>query len=742
MLPLAMLAGFLGPCYTQLVRGIDTSLVSLCAESIAGGIEKKLGLSTRPSDARLAAAMPDFLLALLNQFPTCYKTSVPSPLGMLDELDMQILFVFGSDPDRARVERDRIHLIGRAAPTLDKLLRLETSPVAQHAGVRQAITAFIPTRNREPLHLLLAQLEEQLALWDHAISHTIATTPSPTMDSVLTSLVNTRLALTGSGSGSGGPTPPADADATTGGPQHGGPTSRDLTAKALTDATNDIYFQGVFQDIKKLDLSSEDKQLEALALAFESPSVLLHRYLAFGESWLVSRHELFSLLKPLLFRRGLHFGRLQAVRSDGKIPKLARNFAWGDRELLQRAKERQESRSIRFGATRSQLEFFLAGLFSLMDWVNLPGGYLELDALLNDNTAEYLEARHHLCTVAALEGIQRFGNRTFVAFGYPHTSRRGHTWHTLLQVYIDYMKQGRNLSGPRREAWNSLSVASLHSDIALAQELHLGRLTHPNPLSQRLEFLIPFESAGVKDLQDRLEETENVVTLQRALGIGRQDQTPLRVEGVYGDRLRDRPPTPGVRDRTPRDRSRLSPSPSPGRSLLVLPKTTGRDASDAGGSRASLVEYNAGGTKLAIGRPSGVRELIDVAAMAQHFSVPHSSKCWESFMSTKSGDARFSLCTRWGQPGHESPHSAAHQPPLDFDATVARTKFSRQLGPGARMGSSAASSNRNSRSRSRSPASAEKRRADRGDSRSPNRTPVKRATIVAPATAKGGGEAS
>jgi hypothetical protein len=745
---LASLSRLLGPSYSRAVRGRPRSLVALGAEAIAEGIRKMLPGAGAPSDARLASALPSFLDRIVSHFPACYHITTSTASEILADLELRVNFCFGNAHDKARVELERIYDASQSAPTLRKLHDLEHSPASRLAGTRRAISELLPDRSTEPLHLVLVTLEDKLALRDFYITHELARHPHSSMNEILSKIVNAlqAVAQTSSGASSGGAGPSAGGSSAAMEPAFG--SARTLAPRALEASTNDADFQRVYRDVQKLDLTKLDDQLEALALAFESKSVLLHRYLSLAEPWLEGRHDLFSLLKPLLFLRGKYFGKGQTVRADGTIPRLAKHHAWGEAEERARDEQLKGRKAIRFTEARSQLEIFLSGNFTVVDWVNSPGGYLEIKALLDDNSAEWLDPKHHFCTVSCLEGQRDFGSATFVTWGYPKHSRHGYTWYSLLDHYVSYAKAGDTLVGNRREAHNQLARDSLAKDFKYAQELHLGILRHPNPATVRFDYLVPFDTPGVSDLKERLSVTEDVAILQRAMGLERGDRRPLRVEGVYEsglpqpkrastpiplpddyrgrerDRGRDRDRRGDDRDRDRRRDEHERRSPSSER-RVGSDDSRERNRSDSrdrdrsplpfagGGSRSDLVEWSAGGSKFALGRSDGQRKLYNAADMAKHYGVPVESKCWPSLLSTKTGDARFTLCPRWGKTGHESCDSAAHQPPPKFDAEHARAQFGRDLDARRKLPRSPTrDSTRDStpprRSRSRSPSAGRK----------------------------------
>jgi hypothetical protein len=91
-----------------------------------------------------------------------------------------------------------------------------------------------------------------------------------------------------------------------------------LSGDSLREATQgSTEFKSVFVEIKALDLALFADQMEALALVFESSSVIIHRFLHFLEAALEGKHALFGLLKSVSHLRGRYLGQRQALRPGG-----------------------------------------------------------------------------------------------------------------------------------------------------------------------------------------------------------------------------------------------------------------------------------------------------------------------------------------------------------------------------------------------------------------------------------------
>lgn len=689
---LAFTLGLLGPVFTRQVRLDVLSAVSLVAETLATGIRSS---RANASNARVATALPGYIKELLSAFPRCFHVRIyRNPAAKLDDLDTRINYVYGSSSDRFRIEVARVHRLVYVAPTVGALLVMSASVTDQHAVLRRLLAELMPTRSRDLLALVWSDLEAALlarnATLTDCINRSADISDAATM--FITAVRSLAAASSGTSSSAGRA---ADASGST--DSLVDPALRDLNALAMSAAVNEGSFADAWRDVRLLDQSKLSDQLETLSLCFESGSMILHRYLSFGESKLESKHELFQTLKGLLFLRGKYFGRALTIRPNNTVPKLAENYGWDATEELARDAGRQTSgrlgKSVRF-SSRSEMEVFLAGDFPAMDLVNAPAGYMGIEALLDHNTAEWLDVRHHYCTKSSLEGIQVHLKVLTISYGYAATSRRGYTAETWVQQYINFAGKGQSLTGERRVEWNRLADTSFRADLRYWKHLHMGKLTHPAPAGQRLDYILPFETEGVAALTQRLDTVSEVATLQMAMGITPTDQQPLRVDGVFGasPQHQPRPGTPPPQRGRDSSRDGLQ-SRSASRSRSVSPAASdashGSRVSDIGGitlpsgpgSRSSVVGWSQNRHTFTIGRPGAKKVLFEAKQMADHCGVPLDSKCWPSLISVKAGDARYALCTEWGKPGHESPTSSAHVDPSGWDAAVMRARFSRDLKP-------------------------------------------------------------
>jgi hypothetical protein len=355
----------------------------------------------------------------------------------------------------------------------------------------------------------------------------------------------------------------------------------------------------------------------------------------------------------------------------------------------------------------------------MVDWVN-SGMFLE--AMLDNNTATPLDPQHHFVTTSALELTQRFGGATFVAAGLcDSANRKGHTWHTLFEVYIEYSRVLATYGGTRRAEAMTFLRECAQADLRLVRDTLTAKLMHCDPAGQSFGFLIAFDCEGVSRIKERMKLTADAVMLQRALGIQPTDKTPLAFTGVYEAdqggaekaRGRDSPYPDGASSRSSspaaerradgysrRDEARASRRDSDdsrqGRGRDARDDRSQSPGRDLPGARSSLVQWNTSRTKFTIGVEGGRQTSVDAEAMAAHYGVPIESKCWPVLISTKPENARLSLCCQWGKKDHESEDSAAHVL-KGFDAAQARARFTREASHDTRP------SERRDRSASRSP---------------------------------------
>ena len=430
-------------------------------------------------------------------------------------------------------------------------------------------------------------------------------------------------------------------------------------------------------------LIDRDRKLGALTEAFSSDSWLIQRYVRFREEKLVAKHALFALLKPILYLDCALFGYAAAVRSNGSVPELARNFAWGEKEQIAQdqaaIRAGEQGKAVRFGSlAASQKILFLHGQFPRQDRVNAPGGYLELARILDgSDSVDVVVMEEHYCNVITLKGMQKFYSPLFTCTGYAQFSTGGDSWFTHLAVYIEFMEAGENFQGDDLRSHKLLCTESFQSDDRLMRDLHAERLSGSDPTStaRRFDFLLPFDTPGKLRLQERLTSNEQQAKFREAAGLKsakrnyslnlpRSGNTNLRRPGhrsgspYPSDASRSRSGSPSLRSSASRESLNSMDS------HMAAPRSV---SVPAPGSKAHLVKWNGSETRFTVGDVTRTHSRVDAKGAAEKLGLKLADFCPESLFSTKQGDARFALCTRWGQPGHESCKSSAHVTPDGWD---------------------------------------------------------------------------
>ena len=142
-------------------------------------------------------------------------------------------------------------------------------------------------------------------------------------------------------------------------------------------------------------------------------------------------------MAPIMYLDYKYYGVGVAMKPDGTVPRLARQYAWGEAESVARDEAAvvatAAGKAVRFGSmAKSCKEQFDDGDFPQIDFVNPKGGYLELERILDGaSEAEGVPYALHFCRAATLEGMQKFWSKLFTARGYSRVSAHGDTWHTL-----------------------------------------------------------------------------------------------------------------------------------------------------------------------------------------------------------------------------------------------------------------------------------------------------------------------
>ena len=143
-------------------------------------------------------------------------------------------------------------------------------------------------------------------------------------------------------------------------------------------------------------------------------SWLIHRYLSYREVKIENKHALFGTLAPIMYLDFKYYGTAAAMKPDGSVPRLARQYAWGEAEAVARddaaVVATAAGKAVRFESmAKSSKEQFDDGDFPQIDFVNPTGGYLELERVLDGAAeAESVPYTLHFCCTPTLEGMHKF----------------------------------------------------------------------------------------------------------------------------------------------------------------------------------------------------------------------------------------------------------------------------------------------------------------------------------------------
>ena len=658
----------------------------------------------------MAFLLRGHLAALSDTFPACYRRHVANAGQARERHYMECDFVFGRDADRERVEVLCVDDIPAAAPNLAVLIGRCPTQSERRAAIRSLAALYLgAAAARDPVHQLLPAIEAEVAARRHVYEHFLNGAGGSFAD-VLMFLRERHLAeTTAAPGGDRGPHGRIDVDSRSGADGGSMPACKELSLAAVQAAMRMPSFCATFSTLQAMSMDTDRECMAALNVCFNSSSTLIHRFLHFGEASLEARHPLFGLIRRARGAMGLYFGQAIVVRPGKPVPRALEFFAWGSAEESANDESRRAKQTLRFAGTCVQRTLFLQNKLSCMDFVTAPGGFLAVDALRDGTVASHVSLDQHYRLVAAFEGIQAFIGAVYLACGYPRHSSDGHTWYTLVDTFLEYLKEGRSLAGSARKAHLDLCDVSFRTALRKIDEASQRRLTESNPGEAPFSAILPFDSDGVVQLSQRLAIREEAAAFRIALGMGLADIAPVTLDGSREARAvwATKGPTPsgpgssrdergrrserdGREDRDRDDtrrfgsgeraRTRRGDSPHPGR----------RDQGDSPSRSPSrqppspksvapvmpaphLVTWDADGATFTIGRvaPGVRRTRFDAKAIAAHCGVPLASKCWPFLVSTKTGDARLRLCDGTG-PDHAGHTGSAHLPPVGWDGDAVR----------------------------------------------------------------------
>ena len=708
---LARILQILGPCSTHESRLGEMSQVAAGAGALSSGVRRQLGpgASTTSMDSAMAFLLRGHLTALFDTFPACYRRHAANAGQARERHHMECDFVFGRDSDRERVEVLCVDDTQATAPNLAVLIGRCPTQSERRAAIRSLASLYLgAAAAREPVHQFLLAIEAEVAARRHVYEHFLNGVRDSFAE-VLMFLRERHLAeTTAAPGGDRGPPGRLDADSRAAADGSAAPTCKELSLAAIQAAVRMPSFCSTYSALQALPMDTDRECMAALNVCFRSSSTLIHRFLHFGETSLEARHPLFGLIRRARGAIGLYFGQAIVVRPGRQVPRALEFFAWGSAEESANDESRRAKQTLRFAGTCVQRTLFLQNKLSCMDLVNAPGGFLAVDAIRDGTVASHVSLDQHYRLVAAFEGFQSFIGAVYLACGYPRHSPDGHTWYTLIDTFLEYLKEGRSLAGAARTAHLDLCDVSFRTALRKIDEAAQRRLTESNPGEAPFSAILPFDSDGVVQLGQRLAIREEATAFRLALGMGLADVAPVVLDGSREARAvwarKDSAPSGSGLSRDERgrqterggrgDRDRDDARRGGGERVRTLrgdsphPGRRGRDDSQsrspsreptppkpvvAVAPAPHLVTWDADGATFTIGRiaPGVRRTRFDAKAIAAHCGVPLASKCWPFLVSTKTGDARLRLCDGTG-PDHAGHTGGAHLPPAGWDGDAVR----------------------------------------------------------------------
>ena len=754
MAHMAQLAAMLGAMHTRAGRGAGAQVRGDSAvgiEFINSALASSSGNRVL-SDVFKSAKLPELLHRTSADFPHSLERNCVTSIEFARDFETRVAFIYGRTEDRQRIERERIFGFVRTHPTFGKLISLAgnlnavsssymapavASEAAAYAGAYSVVALCLPRRTRELLSDLASALEIELDRSSLRLLDLF--NKGEPFHKVMEELRTHRVRLGSAESSSAGGAPDGASDPAAGlrlaGSDH---RLQNITRDALQRALNSPAFEKAYRDVQALGgLDAQDSKLRALGIVFSAGSRLLTRFLRYREARLEATHELFSMVKPLLYLDMFYLGQAAAIFQSNPVPKLARNFAWGEAEQIERdeaSRSAQDSgKAVRFGSSaKSNKELFFEGKYPRINYVDAPGGFLELARLLdNADAAEKIPRAEHFCNVRTLEGIQMFWSPLFTAKGYAKESLVGDTWWTHCQVYIKFVREGENLIGAELTSHKELSSECFLADLRLLEQLDAERIGTPDPGGLGLDYVLPFVTPAKEKLRERSSTNLQFAEFRRAAGFGSSKRT-FTLAGLASTARSSRivgspyPSRSASRSPSPSSRSAAGSTGSKKSSVSSAGSNASADGTQLPGSKSYLVKYNGSCTHFTIGDTTKAHDRCSAKGMAEDCKVDINDHCWECMpgISVKSGDAVFSLCTQWGKPGHESKQSSAHVPPSGWDGARMRRRHVVRVDPSAVRGGKSSSRQDGSR---RDDKSKSKKSGDKSDSKSSRQSKDRRA---------------
>jgi len=697
----------LGPVFTAVARTDPMGTVVVGAAALIAAVDH---LTPRAGDrhpALLARHVISMLKTTRASFPTCLMNN--SFQDYSAEVETRAEYVGGTTVVRDRIAEQRCpRAIAVKAPTLSTLLRSlpqPATPAAVYEAYRQLVSLYFPTDKRA-MDLLLADLDSQLRSRLPTYQH--ALTSGKSFASILADLRKLNDSLGDSPGKASVMTPMCDSEDTALGKLDRAPAG--LPDVSLREAIHGAPFQNAARKIVGIDLATPNGPLEVIKAVFMSESMLLQRYVTFQETALATKHEVFGIIQGVRHHLGRYLGSVVSVE-NGSVPPGLEDFSMGETERQMHA---QRIASKTTSITRfadlplvPKHELVLRCHYASVDLYNAPGGASEVAALKANKKGHMVEAvpvSVQFRDAHVLRRIQAYWGPFFTARGFnAESSTTHHTFHSLLDVIINFIDQGTYKGGAELEAHLDLASEVLQQQLEASGQEHRALLRHAQPANAKFDYFCARNTTALGKIETRIASNQSVAAFKKALGL--VDNTPLKLQLQPGTRSSGesssgmggrlpRPPSPH-----PRREASRSPPPGRGQNERGRSPDATRGPGSAPGSRSSLVERKSG--KLIIGDPTRNREEYDIEGIARHLGVATSKLCPSRF-SVKPGAAALALCDQWGKAGHEHATSAAHAPLQGFDLAHYREHFMRIVEPKRSGGERRDRSRSRSRSGSRS----------------------------------------
>jgi len=333
-------------------------------------------------DMDMSRRLPTVIGSALNDVPIFMRMQHVTHSEVLHDFDQRVLYHYGRRDEKARIECDYVFNFGREAPLVGRLLSLYSTKSDACSYLRRYVNLLMHERSSQ-LYAegLLSDLQHVLQRsYSETLLPLLASNSSPDMIYEAVSALH-------QANGAGFAARPGNSTGLSG-PDATGPSDSslpNLSRESLQLAINSPKFAQAAAAINSLDLDDMGNQLLAIGIAYKSGSALLIRYLDFAEQRLEPKHAVFGRLKACLYLRGKYFAVAIAsgCSADGQVPKLLKDYELGKAELQLRNQEAASSHAtsksgVRWSTgVRHNFEFWLAGEYARVDWVNAPGGFLE-----------------------------------------------------------------------------------------------------------------------------------------------------------------------------------------------------------------------------------------------------------------------------------------------------------------------------------------------------------------------------